>query len=195
MTSSPRVLIIDNYDSFVYNIAQYLGYLGAEVEVRRNDIGLREVSRMDPDLIVVSPGPGRPEDAGNSPRIVERFDDTPILGVCLGHQVIGWVYGAEIEHAPLPVHGKASLVRHDGRGLYRGVGNPFSAVRYHSLVVSGASLPKQLELRARTPDGLVMGLRHRELPVEGVQFHPESVLTSGGKTILSNFLKSAGCVT
>ena len=188
---SPKVLIIDNYDSFVYNIAQYLGFLGADVEVRRNDIGIPEVARMDPELIVISPGPGRPEDAGNSPGVVERFSDTPILGVCLGHQVIGWVYGAGIEHAPLPVHGKASWVSHDGRGLYEGLGNPFSAIRYHSLVVSSEGLPGELEVRSRTLDGLVMGLKHRKLPVEGVQFHPESILTMGGRTILSNFLRCA----
>jgi anthranilate synthase/aminodeoxychorismate synthase-like glutamine amidotransferase len=185
----PRVLLIDNYDSFVYNIAQILGSLGAEVEVRRNGISPRDVSKIDPDLIVISPGPGHPRDAGSSPAIVERFSSTPVLGVCLGHQIIGWVYGAQIEHAPVPVHGKASAVEHDGKGLYSGVDTPLSAIRYHSLVVSGRGLPRELEVTARTPDGLIMGIRHRSLPSEGVQFHPESILTMGGRIMLSNFLR------
>lgn len=187
----PRVLLIDNYDSFVYNIAQILGSLGAEVDVRRNGIAPREVSEIDPDLIVISPGPGHPKDAGNSPAVVERFSAIPILGVCLGHQIIGWVHGAQIEHAPVPVHGKASPVEHDGKGLYSGIDTPLSAIRYHSLVVSDKGLPRELEVTARTPDGLIMGLRHRSLPSQGVQFHPESILTMGGRTILSNFLRWA----
>jgi anthranilate synthase/aminodeoxychorismate synthase-like glutamine amidotransferase len=189
---SPRVLVIDNIDSFVYNIAQYLGMLGADVTTRRNHISLAEVERIDPDLIVLSPGPGRPEGAGVSPRIIERFPQTPILGVCLGHQAVGLVYGAQIVHAPFPVHGKASLIHHSGTGLYRGLESPFSAVRYHSLVISEEGLPPQLEVTSRTEDGLIMGIRHRDLPVEGVQFHPESVLTMGGKTMLSNFLEGIG---
>jgi anthranilate synthase/aminodeoxychorismate synthase-like glutamine amidotransferase len=184
-----KVLLVDNYDSFVYNISQYIGTLGVEVLTRRNDLSRRDVERIDPDAIVVSPGPGRPEDAGNSCGIVEEFCQRPILGVCLGHQVIGSVFGAEIIHAPCPVHGKASSIHHDSAGIYQGVDDPFTAIRYHSLVVSEESLPKDLLVTSRTDDGLVMGIRHRDLPVEGVQFHPESVLTMYGKTILSNFME------
>lgn len=187
----PQVLLIDNVDSFVYNIAQYLGTMGVNVRTRRNDISLAEVERIGPDLIVVSPGPGRPEDAGNAPRIVERFSELPILGVCLGHQIIGSVFGARVDHAPVPFHGKISPIYHHGTGLYDGVANPFSAVRYHSLVVLEDGFPDELEVTARTEDGLIMGIRHRKLPIQGVQFHPESILTMGGKRVLSNFLRVA----
>ena len=186
----PGVLLIDNYDSFVYNIAQYMGLLGADVTTRRNDITISEVEGIDPDAIIISPGPGRPEDSGVSPRIVDRFPDVPILGVCLGHQVIGQVFGAKIEHAPTPVHGKASMIKHCGTGLYEGLENPFSGIRYHSLVVSPRSFPDELAITSETAEGIVMGVRHRTLPVEGVQFHPESILTMGGKGMLKNFLES-----
>ena len=185
----PGVLLIDNYDSFVYNIAQYMGLLGAEVTTRRNDITIPEVEAIAPDAIIISPGPGRPEDSGISPAIIERFSEVPILGVCLGHQVIGHVFGAEIEHAPTPVHGKASMINHCGTGIYEGLENPFSGIRYHSLVVSPRDLPDELVITSRTEDGIVMGVRHRTLPIEGVQFHPESILTMGGKGILKNFLE------
>jgi len=188
---SPRVLLIDNYDSFVYNIAQYIGLLGAEVRTVRNRTTMSRVKGIDPDAIVISPGPGRPEDSGISPRVVERLSDTPILGVCLGHQVIGMVFGAGIEHAPIPVHGKASVINHCGSGIYEGLENPFSGIRYHSLVVSPRNLPGDLMITSRTGDGIIMGIRHRKLPVEGVQFHPESILTMGGKLMLENFL---GCI-
>jgi len=185
-----RILLIDNYDSFVYNIAQYVGLLGAEVETRRNDVTLPEINKIDPDAIIISPGPGRPEDSGVSPRVVEDSSNLPILGVCLGHQVIGQVFGAKIEHAPMPVHGKASMIEHCGTGLYEGLENPFSGIRYHSLVVSPDDLPRELIITSRTKEGIVMGIRHRKLPIEGVQFHPESILTMGGKGILNNFLES-----
>jgi anthranilate synthase/aminodeoxychorismate synthase-like glutamine amidotransferase len=185
-----KILLIDNYDSFVYNIAQYVGLLGVEVETRRNDVTLPEIEKIDPDAIIISPGPGRPEDSGISPRVVEKCSNLPILGVCLGHQVIGQVFGAKIEHAPMPVHGKASMIEHCGTGIYEGLENPFSGIRYHSLVVSPNDLPGELTITSRTRKGIVMGIRHRNLPVEGVQFHPESILTMGGKGILNNFLES-----
>lgn len=184
-----RTLVIDNFDSFAYNLAQYMGILGAEVITRRNDVSLDEIKRVDPDMVIISPGPCRPEDAGISPRLVETLPDMPTLGVCLGHQVIGYVFGARIIHAPHPVHGKASLIHHDGSGLYHELENPFSAVRYHSLIVSEDGLPKELKVTSRTDDGLIMGIRHRMHPIEGVQFHPESILTMGGKRILSNFME------
>ena len=185
------VLVIDNYDSFTYNLVQYLGELGAEVRVRRNDqVGLDEVAEMTPEHIVISPGPGRPEDAGVSMDVIRRFGPTtPVLGVCLGHQAIGMVYGGTVTRATAPMHGKTSTVVHDGKGVFDGVGSPFQAGRYHSLVVSGDGFPTQLQASAHTKeDRTIMGVRHISYPVHGVQFHPESVLTEEGRRILRNFL-------
>ena len=185
------VLVIDNYDSFTYNLVQYLGELGAEVRVRRNDqVGLDEVAEMTPEHIVISPGPGRPEDAGVSMDVIKRFGPTtPILGVCLGHQAIGMVYGGIVTRATAPMHGKTSMVVHDGRGVFSGITAPFEAGRYHSLVIAADSVPDALEVSARTKeDGTIMAVRHRTYPVHGVQFHPESVLTAEGRRILQNFL-------
>ena len=186
------VLVIDNYDSFTYNLVQYLGELGAEVRVRRNDqVGLDEVAEMTPEHIVISPGPGRPEDAGVSMDVIRRFGPTtPVLGVCLGHQAIGMVYGGTVTRATAPMHGKTSTVVHDGKGVFDGVGSPFQAGRYHSLVVSGDGFPTQLQASAHTKeDRTIMGVRHISYPVHGVQFHPESVLTDEGRHILQNFLE------
>ena len=185
------LLLIDNYDSFTYNLYQYLAELGEEVAVRRNDkLTLDEVERLAPERIVVSPGPRGPEDAGLSVEIIRRFGATvPTLGVCLGHQCIGYAYGGRIVHAPVLMHGKTSQIHHDGRGVFADLPRPFTAVRYHSLAVEEATLPQCLEISARAPDGTIMGLRHREHPVEGVQFHPESILTASGKELLTNFLR------
>ena len=184
------LLVIDNYDSFTYNLVQYLGELGATLGVHRNDrITLAELTRLDPTAIVISPGPGTPAQAGISNAVIRACADRlPILGVCLGHQCIGEVFGGVVERAPVPVHGKTCLVRHDGRGVFAGLPDPFEATRYHSLVVRRTGLPDCLEVSAWTEDGLIMGLRHREAPVEGVQFHPESILTVAGKALLQNFL-------
>ncbi|MBN1369428.1 MAG: aminodeoxychorismate/anthranilate synthase component II [Dehalococcoidaceae bacterium] len=184
------ILIIDNYDSFVYNLAQYLGELGYEPLVSRNDkITVGQIEKMTPSHIVISPGPCTPLQAGVSNDVISCFSGKiPILGVCLGHQCIGHVFGAVIKKAPLPVHGKSSLIFHNGTGLYEGLFNPFEAGRYHSLVVEKTSLPPCLHITASTCDGLVMGLKHSEYPVEGVQFHPESILTASGHAILQNFL-------
>lgn len=184
------VLLIDNYDSFTYNLAQYLGELGAPPVVRRNDqITVDEIDAMAPDRIVISPGPGRPEDAGISVDVVKRFGPaTPLLGVCLGHQGIGVAFGGTVVRAPHLMHGKVSAVQHDARGVFRGVSQPFIAGRYHSLVISDP-LPPALEAAARTDDGTIMGVRHREFPIHGVQFHPESVLTAEGRQLLRNFLE------
>jgi anthranilate synthase/aminodeoxychorismate synthase-like glutamine amidotransferase len=185
------VLVIDNYDSFTYNLVQYLGELGAEVRVRRNDqIGLDEVAEMTPEHIVISPGPGRPEAAGISMDVIRRFGPTtPTLGVCLGHQAIGMVYGGTVGRATAPMHGKTSTVVHDGKGVFDGVGSPFQAGRYHSLIVSSDGFPAQLQASAHTKDDrTIMGVRHVSYPVHGVQFHPESVLTEEGRRILRNFL-------
>ena len=189
----PRVLVIDNYDSFVYNLVQYLGELGAQPEVHRHDeITVDEIAAAAPDLILVSPGPGRPESAGVSNGVIEQLAGRiPILGVCLGHQCIGQVYGGDVVRAPTIVHGKTSMVQHRGQGVLAGLPNPFEATRYHSLVIDRATLPAVLEVTAETQDGVIMGVRHRELPVEGVQFHPESVLTPEGKHLLTNFLDQA----
>ena len=189
-----RVLVIDNYDSFVYNLVQELGELGAEPFVHRNDtIDIAGIRAASPDAILISPGPGRPEDAGISMAVVaELAGEYPILGVCLGHQVIGQVYGGQVVSAPTLMHGKTSSVHHDGRALFAGLPEPFIATRYHSLVVEPGSVPDVLEVTATTSDGVIMGLRHRTLPVEGVQFHPESLLTPSGPALLSNFLASTG---
>ncbi len=188
------LLVVDNYDSFTYNLVQYLGELGAELAVRRNDeVTVDEVEALDPDAIVVSPGPGTPAQAGISGEVIRRFAGRrPILGVCLGHQVIGEVFGGRVGRAPTPIHGKTSWIHHDGRGVFAGLPSPFEATRYHSLVVHEDGLPDCLEVSARTADGLVMGLRHRAAPVEGVQFHPESILTATGKALLRNFLDAVG---
>jgi anthranilate synthase/aminodeoxychorismate synthase-like glutamine amidotransferase len=184
------ILLIDNYDSFTFNLAQYLGELGAPPLVRRNDeLTLDEIDSLRPSHIVVSPGPGRPEDAGISVDAIKRFGpETPVLGVCLGHQGIGIAFGAEVVRAPQLMHGKVSSIQHDGRGLFRGVSLPFVAGRYHSLVVA-EPLPADLEATARSDDGTLMGVRHRQYPIHGVQFHPESVLTGEGKRLLRNFLE------
>ena len=185
------VFVLDNYDSFTYNLVQYLGELGARPMVRRNNqVTLDEIARMAPSHIVISPGPGRPEDAGVTVDLIRRFGPTtPLLGVCLGHQAIGMAYGGSVVRAPAPLHGKTSAVEHDGGGVFAGLNSPFQAGRYHSLVVADQGLPPSLEVSARTrPDGIIMGLRHREFPVHGVQFHPESVLTDEGRQLLRNFL-------
>jgi anthranilate synthase/aminodeoxychorismate synthase-like glutamine amidotransferase len=184
------ILLLDNYDSFTYNLAQYLGELGCTLEVHRNDkISVEQITRRKPERIVISPGPCTPREAGISIELIEQLaGDYPILGVCLGHQAIGAAFGGNIVRAPKLFHGKTSEIAHDGRGLFRGVPNPLTATRYHSLVVDRKSLPRCLEISAETRDGIIMGLRHRKRKVEGVQFHPESVLTEAGKQILKNFL-------
>jgi anthranilate synthase/aminodeoxychorismate synthase-like glutamine amidotransferase len=184
------ILLLDNYDSFTFNLAQYLGELGAPPVVRRNDeITVGDIESLHPERIVISPGPGRPEDAGVSVDTIRTFGDrVPLLGVCLGHQAIGYAFGGTICRAPSLMHGKTSSLEHDGRGVFAGVTQPFVAGRYHSLVVS-EPVPDVLEVSARTADGIVMGVRHREYPIHGVQFHPESVLTGEGKKILRNFLE------
>jgi anthranilate synthase/aminodeoxychorismate synthase-like glutamine amidotransferase len=188
----PRVFLIDNYDSFTYNLAQELGELGAQVEVARNDAF--RVDDVDADGIVISPGPGTPDDAGLSNDVIRAFAGrTPILGVCLGHQCIGQVYGGRVVRAPELVHGKTSAIEHDDVGVFKGLPQAFPATRYHSLVVDAATFPDDaLEVTARTAQGLVMGLRHRTLPIEGVQFHPESILTTAGMDLLGNFLRTLG---
>jgi anthranilate synthase/aminodeoxychorismate synthase-like glutamine amidotransferase len=186
------LLVIDNYDSFTYNLVQYLGELGEQIEVRRNDeVALEEIeSRLRPTRIVISPGPGTPDGAGVSLKIVEKFAGRiPILGVCLGHQVIGQAFGGRIVRSPVLMHGKSSEICHDGKTIFAGLDNHFKAGRYHSLVVDRESLPACLQVSAFTLDDIIMGLRHREMKVEGVQFHPESILTSGGKKLLANFLR------
>jgi anthranilate synthase/aminodeoxychorismate synthase-like glutamine amidotransferase len=185
-----RVLVIDNYDSFVYNLVQYLGELGAEPLVHRSDaLSIEAIEQLDPDAVLISPGPGRPEDAGLSNEVIRRFAGRrPVLGVCLGHQCIGQVFGGEVVRAPAVMHGKTSLIRHEGAGVFAGLPQPLEATRYHSLVVDRDSVPAVLEITAETDDGIVMGLRHRELDVEGVQFHPESIMTVGGHAMLQTFL-------
>jgi len=186
----PRVLVIDNYDSFVYNLVQYLGELGADPIVHRHDArSLDEIVEIDPDAILISPGPGTPDDAGLSNDVIRTFaGKRPVLGVCLGHQCLGQVFGGRVVRAGQVMHGKTSVIRHDGRGVFAGLPNPFEATRYHSLVVDRDSVPPDLEISAETDDGTVMGLRHREYAVEGVQFHPESILTASGHDLLRNFL-------
>jgi para-aminobenzoate synthetase component 2 len=184
------VIIIDNYDSFVYNIAQYLGELGWQPSVYRNDrIRIDEIERLKPTHIIISPGPCTPLEAGISNDIIRSFAGRiPLLGVCLGHQCIGYVYGGQIVAATIPTHGKRSQIYHDGRTVYKGIPNPFDAGRYHSLIIKKDSLPDELELTARTSDGIIMGVRHKEYVVEGVQFHPESIMTDVGHDVLMNFL-------
>jgi len=184
------VIIIDNYDSFVYNLAQYLGELGWEPRVFRNDeITLDEIEGLEPTHIIISPGPCTPREAGISNDVVRYFaGKIPVLGVCLGHQCIGYVYQGRISHAPLPTHGKSSMVYHDGTTVYKNLPNPFEAGRYHSLVVDWDNLPDYMEITAKTSDGMIMGIRHKEYVVEGIQFHPESIMTDVGHLLLANFL-------
>ncbi|HTL84324.1 MAG TPA: aminodeoxychorismate/anthranilate synthase component II [Acidimicrobiia bacterium] len=191
----PRVLVIDNYDSFVYNLVQYLGELGAEPVVHRHDaITIDAMRALEPDAVLISPGPGRPSDAGLSNEAIRAFGErgTPVLGVCLGLQCIGELYGGDVVRAPHVMHGKTSEIRHNNTGVFSGLPSPLTATRYHSLVVERDSVPDVLEITAESEDGLVMGLRHREFPIEGVQFHPESILTTGGHDLLRNFLRAAG---
>jgi anthranilate synthase/aminodeoxychorismate synthase-like glutamine amidotransferase len=186
------LLVIDNYDSFTYNLVQYLGELGETIEVRRNNrVTIEEIeNQLRPERIVISPGPGTPDDAGITLEVIARFSGrVPLLGVCLGHQAIGQAFGGKVIRAPELMHGKASQVRHDGKTIFTGLDDGFLAGRYHSLIVEKESLPECLEISARTAEGIIMGLRHREMKVEGVQFHPESILTSDGKQLLANFLK------
>lgn len=184
------ILVIDNYDSFTYNLVQYLGEIGEELEVRRNDaIGLEDIAEMRPDHILISPGPCTPNEAGISLALIERFKgEIPILGVCLGHQAIGQAFGGEVVRAEQLMHGKTSLIHHDGRTVFEGLPNPFTATRYHSLIVRKETLPEVLEISAETEQGEIMGLRHKHYAIEGVQFHPESIITEHGKQLLRNFL-------
>jgi anthranilate synthase component 2 len=184
------VFVLDNYDSFTWNLVQYMGELGADVEVRRNDeLTPEEVEALNPDRIVLSPGPCTPQEAGISIDLIRRMaGKVPILGVCLGHQAIGAAFGGNVIRAPKLMHGKTSQIDHDGRTIFAGINTPMTCTRYHSLIVEEKGLPIDLEVSARAPDGIIMGLRHRTLPVEGVQFHPESVLTNDGKSLIQNFL-------
>ncbi|MHB8919259.1 MAG: anthranilate synthase component II [Desulfocucumaceae bacterium] len=190
------ILIIDNYDSFTYNLAQYFSVLGVTVKVIRNDsLRAEDIEKIAPSALVISPGPGGPDDAGISKKAIEMYSESiPVLGVCLGHQSIGSVYGGSVIRAKTLMHGKTSLISHDGRGVFRDIPNPFSAIRYHSLVVERNTLPPCLEISAWTGDGEIMGLRHRSFNVEGVQFHPESILTEHGLNILRNFLVNNGLI-
>jgi anthranilate synthase/aminodeoxychorismate synthase-like glutamine amidotransferase len=191
------VFVIDNYDSFTYNLVQYLGELGADIVVRRNtEVTVDEIALMRPERIVISPGPGRPEHAGVTLEAVRRFGpQLPILGVCLGHQAVGLAFGGQVVRAPVPMHGKTSTIRHDEGGLFSGIASPFSAARYHSLIIDRASMPDDLEIMAETGEnggGVVMGVKHRRYDVYGVQFHPESILTEPGMRLLENFLAIKG---
>ena len=188
------IFVLDNYDSFTYNLVQYLGELGADVEVARNDaLTVDDVERLDPERVVISPGPGNPDGAGITLELIRRLAGRrPILGVCLGHQAIGQAFGGRVDRARAQMHGKTSKITHDGRGVFRGLSPGFDATRYHSLVVREQGFPADLEISARAEDGEIMGLRHRRLPVEGVQFHPESILTVEGKALLRNFLALPG---
>jgi anthranilate synthase component 2 len=191
------ILLLDNYDSFTYNIYQYLSELGAEVVVRRNDeLTVAEVAALAPEQIVISPGPCTPNEAGISVALIRELGaQIPILGVCLGHQAIGAAYGGAVVRAPTVMHGKLSAIHHSGKGVFAGLPQPFKATRYHSLIVRRDDLPAELEVTAWTEDGLIMGLRHREYPVEGVQFHPESIMTEAGKELLANFLARSAVST
>ena len=184
------ILLLDNYDSFTYNLAQYLGELGCDVEVHRNDkISVEEIARRKPERIVISPGPCTPQDAGISVELIQRLAGKfPILGVCLGHQALGAAFGGKIVRAPKLFHGKTSEIQHDGKGVFRKMPEPFTATRYHSLIVERKSLPRELIITAETADGIIMGMRHKKHKLEGVQFHPESVMTDSGKHLLQNFL-------
>ena len=184
------ILMIDNYDSFTYNLVQYFGELGGDLKVYRNDeLSLAQIKRMPVKHIVISPGPGRPEKAGISVDIIRALaGKIPILGVCLGHQAIGYAYGGKIIRAKKLMHGKTSMIRHDNKQIFKGIENPFEATRYHSLVIERKTMPKCLQVTARTSDGEIMGIRHKDFPIWGVQFHPESILTTAGKSILKNFL-------
>jgi len=190
--SGKKILMVDNYDSFTYNLVQFLGVLGADLVVFRNDhLTLADVEKVQPDGIVISPGPKAPADAGISKDVlIEYGPSIKTLGVCLGHQCIGEAYGGSVVRAKQVMHGKTSSVEHDGQGLFEGVPSPFEAARYHSLVIDEASLPECLEVTSRTSDGVIMGVRHREYPVEGIQFHPESFMTEPGMLILENFLEA-----
>jgi anthranilate synthase component II len=192
-STGPRILVVDNYDSFVYNLVQYLGELGADPVVHRCDqLTLDDADALRPDGILVSPGPGTPDDAGLSNDLIRHMAGrVPVLGVCLGHQCIGQVYGGRVVRAADVMHGKTSFVRHRGTGVFAGLPDPLEATRYHSLIVERSTLPDELEITAETDDGVIMGLRHREHDVEGVQFHPESILTAGGHDLLRNFLSRA----
>ncbi len=185
------LLMIDNYDSFTYNLVQYLGELGQELKVYRNDkITVSEIEVMHPDRIVISPGPCTPKEAGISIDVIRHFaGKVPLLGVCLGHQSVGEAFGGDVVRAPYLMHGKTSMIHHDGRTIFEGLPNPFEATRYHSLIIKRETLPSVLEISAWTDDGIIMGVRHKQFPVEGVQFHPESILTTVGKDLLRNFLK------
>ncbi|MHB1346920.1 MAG: anthranilate synthase component II [Candidatus Humimicrobiaceae bacterium] len=185
-----NILMIDNYDSFTFNLVQYLGILGENIKVRRNDkVSIDDIKKFTPEKIVISPGPGRPEDAGISKDIIRQFyDKIPILGVCLGHQCLAEVFGAEIVNSGIVFHGKTSLIYHDGKTIFKNIANPFDAARYHSLIIKNNTLPACLKVSAKTEDGIIMGIRHDKYPVEGVQFHPESFLTPYGLNLLKNFI-------
>ena len=186
------ILVIDNYDSFTYNLVQFLGELGDEIIVFRNDkINLTKIKKISPDHIILSPGPGRPENAGICVKLIQTFADSiPILGVCLGHQAIGYAFGGNIISAPSILHGKTSMIHHDNKTIFTDIANPFRATRYHSLVLEKKSIPKDFKISAWTEDDIIMGLRHKKYPIEGVQFHPESFLTDSGKKLLKNFIKN-----
>lgn len=189
--SSMKILVIDNYDSFTYNLVQLVGKFTGEVVVARNDrITVKEIKELNPDRIIISPGPGRPEDSNISLKVISELGKKiPVLGVCLGHQGIGLSFGGKIVHAPLLMHGKSSEIKHDGKGIYTQIPQDFKAARYHSLVIDRQSLPDSLKITAETSDGVVMGVRHKKLPIEGIQFHPESVLTNEGENIIKNWLR------